>query len=139
MNRRTAALLIFAATAALAGSVQAGPREDLMARYAAEAKAADPAFASFSAARGEAFHLAKPAAGKPDTPSCTSCHGADPRRAGQNRTGRAIEPMAVSVTPSRYTDAAKVEKWFLRNCREVVGRECSAREKGDWLAWMQSR
>jgi hypothetical protein len=46
--------------------------------------------------------------------------------------------MAVSATPARYTDPAKVEKWFKRNCTEVIGRECSAQEKGDWLTYMTS-
>jgi hypothetical protein len=44
--------------------------------------------------------------------------------------------MAVSVTPTRYLDPAKVEKWFRRNCNEVLGRACSPQEKGDWLTYM---
>jgi hypothetical protein len=140
MNRRSVLTPVVAALVLLfAGAAHAGPREDLMGRYAAEAKAADPAFAGFSAARGEAFHLARPAAGTPETPSCTSCHGADPRGAGKTRTGKAIEPMAVSASPDRYTDPAKVEKWFRRNCRQVLGRECTALEKGDWLSSMIAR
>jgi hypothetical protein len=47
--------------------------------------------------------------------------------------------MAVSVSPLRYTNTAKVEKWFKRNCNEVLGRECTAQEKGDWLAYMTSQ
>jgi hypothetical protein len=29
-----------------------------------------------------------------------------------------------------------VEKWFKRNCSDVLGRACSAQEKGDLLAWL---
>ena len=47
--------------------------------------------------------------------------------------------MTISVSPARYADAAKVEKWFKRNCNEVLGRECSALEKGDWLASMMNK
>ena len=36
----------------------------------------------------------------------------------------------------RFTDAAKSEKWFRRNCNDVVGRECTAAEKADVLAWL---
>jgi hypothetical protein len=133
----TASVLTLSLT--LATTCFAGPREDLLARYAAEAKAADSAFAGFSAARGEALHLKKFAGGKPDTPSCTSCHGSDPRSAGRSPTSKAIEPVAVSTTPTRYTDAAKVEKWFRRNCNEVLGRECTPNEKGDWLSYVTSR
>ena len=50
-----------------------------------------------------------------------------------------IEPMAVTVSATRYSDPAKVEKWFKRNCNVVLGREGSAREKGDWLAWMSTQ
>jgi hypothetical protein len=55
---------------------------------------------------------------------------------GRALTGKTIEPVAVSVTPTRYTDPAKVEKWFKRNCTEVLGRECTPQEKGDWLTFV---
>ena len=51
-------------------------------------------------------------------------------------TGKTIAPMAVSANPERFTDEAKIEKWFRRNCKEVVGRECTAAEKADFLAWL---
>ena len=114
----------------------AGPRDDILARYVAEARHLDPAFAGFSAERGQAFYRRSFAGGNADTPTCTSCHGTDPRRAGQTPTGKVIDPVAVSAAPARYTDAAKVEKWFKRNCNEVLGRACTAIEKGDWLTYM---
>jgi len=123
----------------LASAVLAGPRDTLLDGYAAAAKSADPAFSGFSAARGEQLFRTEHAGGKPDTPACTSCHGKDERAAGRTRSGKPIDPMAVSATPGRYQDRAKVEKWFKRNCDEVLGRECSTREKGDWLAYMISR
>ncbi len=137
MNRNLITTLLTATLAlSLSGAVIAGPREDQLAQYAKAAKAADPAFAGFTAERGKTLHTQAFTGGKPDTPSCTSCHGKDTRAAGRNPTGKTIEPMAVSATPARYTDPAKVEKWFKRNCNEVMGRECTAREKGDWLTFM---
>ena len=44
--------------------------------------------------------------------------------------------MAVSANPARFTDPDKVEKWFRRNCNSVLGRECSAAEKADVIAWL---
>jgi len=114
----------------------AGPREDQLARLASAARASDPAFGGFSAARGKTLHTQAFAGGKADTPACTSCHGTDTRAGGRSPTGKAIDAMALSATPSRYTDPAKVEKWFRRNCNEVLGRECTALEKGDWLTFM---
>jgi cytochrome c553 len=137
--RRTIAPL--AATLALSFSAAgiAGPREDQLDTYARAAKAANPAFSGFSSARGNLLHKQVFAGGKADTPACTSCHGSDARGAGRNPAGKAIDPMALSASPSRYTDPAKVEKWFKRNCNEVLGRECTPLEKGDWLSFMASQ
>lgn len=123
----------------LASTAIGGPRETLIDRYAAAEKAADPAFSGFSAVRGETLHRTQHNTGKADTPACTSCHGNDARSAGRTRTRKPIEAMALSVSPERYKDAAKVEKWFKRNCDEVLGRECTPLEKGDWLAYMMTQ
>ncbi|MBP9654300.1 MAG: DUF1924 domain-containing protein, partial [Rhodocyclaceae bacterium] len=48
-------------------------------------------------------------------------------------TGKAIKPLAPRAEAARFSDPAKVEKWFRRNCTEVVGRECSAAEKADFI------
>jgi hypothetical protein len=79
----------------------------------------------------------QPKLGKPV--SCASCHTADLRQAGKHlRTGRRIEPMALSVNPTRLSDPAKVEKWFRRNCKWTWGRECSEQEKQQIMAWMKA-
>jgi hypothetical protein len=49
-----------------------------------------------------------------------------------------IEAMAPSVNPQRLTDAAKVEKWFGRNCKDVLERNCTAQEKGDYIQYLLS-
>ncbi len=133
-------MLLLAAMLALASTTtRAAPRDELLAGYAAAAKTADPAFAGFSAARGDAFHRQSFAGGKADTPACTSCHAKDPRTSGRTPAGKAIDPVALSASPGRYADPAKVEKWFKRNCKDVLGRQCTAQEKGDWLSFMISQ
>lgn len=112
---------------------------NVLAGFAEAARAADRNFTGFSAQRGHAFFLARPATGKPGTPSCTSCHAADPNRPGTTRAGKAIAPMALSRTPDRFSDPEKIEKWFRRNCNSVLGRTCSAVEKGDFITFMISR
>jgi hypothetical protein len=104
--------------------------------YASEAKTSDPGFSGFSAERGEHLFRNNFSTGKPDTPSCTTCHTTDARKTGQTRAGKDIEPMATSANPERYTDQAKTEKWFGRNCNNVLGRECTATEKGDFITFM---
>ncbi|WP_068117617.1 DUF1924 domain-containing protein [Tropicimonas marinistellae] len=105
---------------------------DLLAQYSAEAGA------EASAERGKELFMANHTGGKPDTPSCTTCHTADPKAAGQARTGKPIEPLAPSANPERFTDLKFVEKWFGRNCNSVLGRDCTAAEKADVLAWLAS-
>ena len=142
MTHRTVSPLALAITLVLAATTATATvsaRDELLAEYAAIAKRDAPAFAGFSAARGETFHRKSFAGGKPETPACSSCHSSDPRTAGRTPAGKAIEPVAVSANPARYTDPAKVEKWFRRNCNEVLGRECTAQEKGDWLSYMLGR
>ena len=140
MNSRITVRLFAASLALVISSTgSAGPREEQLDKYASVARAANPAFAGFSAARGKALHTQAFAGGKPDTPACTSCHGHDTRGPGRNPAGKTIEAMALSASPSRYTDSAKVEKWFKRNCNDVLGRECTPLEKGDWLTFMISQ
>ncbi len=118
------ALFFFAATAL------AGPREDIVAKFQAQAGApANPA-------NGEKMFNTNYGTGKPDTPGCTTCHGKTPQGMGETRANKPIDPIAVSRTPARFTDAAKVDKWFLRNCKGVIGRECTAQEKVDFLTYM---
>jgi len=72
--------------------------------------------------------------------SCSSCHGNDLTQAGEHlRTGKRIDPMAPSVNPDRLSDPAKIEKWFGRNCEWTLGRDCTAQEKADFLAFIQSK
>ena len=118
----------------------------LMALAAGAAGAADPLpaiqetaraggnFSGFSAERGAAIFRTKGSDW-----SCATCHMADPRQPGRHTvTGKAIEPMATAVNPRRFTDVAKVEKWFKRNCKDVLERECTALEKGDVITYLRS-
>jgi cobalamin biosynthesis protein CbiG len=40
------------------------------------------------------------------------------------------------ANPARFIDDTKVEKWYKRNCNDVLGRECTAQEKADLLSWL---
>lgn len=71
--------------------------------------------------------------------SCASCHGETPTQNGRHAsTGKVLPPLAPAFNAKSLSDAAKVDKWFRRNCKDVVGRECSAGEKADVLAWLIS-
>jgi cytochrome c553 len=69
--------------------------------------------------------------------SCASCHGNSPTTQGRHaNTGKTIKPLAPAVNSASMTDQAKVDKWFRRNCNDVLKRECTPLEKADLLAWL---
>jgi hypothetical protein len=124
-------LLIALVTAAAA---QAAPA-DFLKDFETQARAESPAFKSFSAERGAQFYRSKHGAEW----SCASCHTDNPAAAGKHaKTDKEIKPMAPAANPERFSDAAKVEKWFKRNCGDVLNRACTAQEKGDFLSYLIS-
>jgi hypothetical protein len=71
---------------------------------------------------------------------CSQCHSEDLRRSGKHAvTGKVIEPLAPSANPKRLTDPEHIEKWFLRNCKWTLGRECTPQEKGDFLVMIRAK
>lgn len=69
--------------------------------------------------------------------SCSSCHGLPPVKAGKHAgTGKVIAALAPAANPKALTSTAKVDKWFRRNCIDVLERECTAGEKADLLAYL---
>ncbi|MEO1766155.1 DUF1924 domain-containing protein [Thiobacter aerophilum] len=123
-------IVVIAAPSALAAT----PAE-LLATYRAEAAKTAPNFAP-SVQRGAEF-FARRFGVSPQMPSCTSCHTEKPTQAGRHViTEKTIKPLAPAANGERFTDLAKAEKWFRRNCKEVVGRECTAAEKADFVAFL---
>lgn len=120
---------------ALALSLPAAAAENaILDSLRATAKQESAAFKDFSAARGQAFYGAMNG-----NVACATCHSASPKAAGKHATtGKEILPLAPAANPERFTDAAKVEKWFKRNCNEVLKRACTTQEKGDFVAFLLS-
>ncbi|MEZ5788412.1 MAG: DUF1924 domain-containing protein [Xanthobacteraceae bacterium] len=130
-----AAALVFASV--VGAFAENSAQRAVLDRYLTEAKT-DPGYFGPSAERGRVFFFAAHAGGKADTPACTACHSRNLAEPGQTKAGKPIEPMAASLAPSRYSDPATVEKWFRRNCHDVLGRACSAAEKADVLTFLLS-
>jgi hypothetical protein len=130
MNRLTLARCLAAALVAstgLAPAAHAATPAQLLAGYSAQAGTAaapDRGQQLFTARHGREW-------------SCTSCHGSVPTQAGRHAsTGKSLGALAPAFNPERFTDPAKTEKWFRRNCNDVLGRECTAAEKADVLSWL---
>jgi len=119
-------------------AAQAAP-QDLLQSYAVQAKQENPQFQAFSATRGEQLYRAKRTHSSGKTLSCASCHTDNPKSAGRHeKTGKEILPLAPVANRERLSDRAKIEKWFKRNCQDVLERACSAQEKGDFVTYLLS-
>lgn len=119
--------------ATLAAAANAAAPAEYQATLAAEVRRSEPGFAGFSAQRGESFYRATHGGDW----SCATCHSDNPAAGGSHAvTKKAIKPLAPAANAERFTDAEKIEKWFRRNCNDVLKRSCSAREKGDFVAYL---
>jgi len=132
--------------------------EYLLSVYAEQARMTDAAFAGFSAERGKAFYFTARRVDDGSQLSCASCHHDDPRKEtfahhdkipcrachvifdrrpdGIPKMHRQILAFAPSENPERFTSEWKVEKWFAFNCGYLLGRDCTAQEKGDLITWL---
>lgn len=129
----TLALSLLAALATAAAASPASFRDD----YAAAARAEDRTYAP-SADRGKTLYTTERVGTGGERLACAACHTPDPRRAGKTRAGKAIEPLAPAANPARFTDLAKTEKWFRRNCGDVLGRACTPAEKADFITYLMT-
>ncbi len=108
-------------------AVRAATPAELLSAYTNQAGGAA------SASRGQQFFTSRHGGEW----SCASCHGNTASQDGKHAsTGKVIRPLAPAFNPQRFTDESKVEKWFKRNCKDVLSRECTAAEKADVLAWL---
>ena len=124
-------LLLMLAVGMIGGTAQAETPQQILEGLVAKAGPA-------SAARGEKLFRGKFSGGK-SADSCTACHTDNAKAVGSHvKTNKVIDPLAPVAQKDRFTDPAKVEKWFKRNCNDVLGRACSAQEKADFTAYMIS-
>ena len=106
--------------------------ESYLTTLKAEASA-ETGYREFSAQRGAEFYKVKHGGDW----SCSSCHTDDPTAEGKHaKSDKLIKPLAPSVNSERFTKLKKIKKWFRRNCNDVLDRECTAQEKGDFLAYL---
>ena len=120
--------IVFGVLAGIGFASIAATPQDLLKAYEAQSSKASPV-------RGEQFFNAKH--GKEW--SCASCHENPPNHETKHIvTGKLIKPLAPSANPARFTDEAKADKWFKRNCNDVLARDCTAQEKADVLSWLMT-
>lgn len=125
---------LVAATVLLAAPASADTPESLMRGYAEQARTTSASYAGPSPAAGRRlFHQ------QPRDWSCATCHTDQPVATGRHAiTGKTIAPLSPVANPERFRDAAKVEKWFKRNCTDTLGRLCTSAEKADLISFLLS-
>ncbi len=135
MNRYSFILLILSAAYVASAQAAKSPSHILLNDYASQG------VSHVSAEQGKALWQKKfIAKGDFTQRSCTSCHTENLTHPGKHiKTGKAIKPMSPAVNPKRLTDIKKIKKWFKRNCKWTLGRECTAQEKADVLAYLSGK
>jgi hypothetical protein len=119
---------------ALALPLCAAAANPIQDSYRTQAKLDNPAFKDFSVAAGQKLYSTKGAEF-----ACASCHTDSPLATGKHaKTNKDLAPLAPAANPKRFSDLANVEKWFKRNCNDVLTRACTAQEKGDFMAYVLS-
>ncbi len=120
----------------ISAPVQAASPTELLQHYSALAKQENSGWSLASASKGDAFFHATRQHSSGANMSCATCHTADPKSMGKTRANKVIQPMAANINAQRFTDLAKTEKWFSRNCQDVLERTCTAQEKSNFIAYL---
>lgn len=103
--------------------------------YSAEAKRDHPGFVA-DRERGRSFATRNWGVSESHT-SCAACHTDRPGKPGRHAiTGKPIAALSPAVTPGRFSNPAKLEKRFRRDCKDVLGRRCTAAEKADFVLFV---
>lgn len=143
MKLSTTMLSLLALAISFQAQADVKTAQQLVEKYVATAKAADPSYAGASAADGKTFFNReviqfKGDKNNPGKPlACASCHTANPADAGKHIvTGKKIRPLSPAVNPKRFGDIAHVEKQFTKHCNEVVGSDCTPQEKANYIAFL---
>lgn len=123
--------MLLGATAVSANALATPASDALLAKY----KAAGVTHAD--AAKGKADWTKEARGEDGEMMSCSTCHTSNLTQSGKHhKTHKVIEPMSPKVNAERFTDEKKIEKWFKRNCKDVLGRECTPQEKTDYLTFL---
>lgn len=106
-------------------------------RYAGFAKAANPEYAGPSAVSGKHFFNRQIKLANGKTAACASCHTSNPANEGKHIvTGKPITPLSPMVNYKRFSDIEKVEEQFTLHCNDIIGSDCTAEEKANYIAYL---
>ena len=134
LNITLAALLGLVSIAAHADVENAVKLQD---KYVEIAKTANPEFKGPSAVDGKFFFNRKIKLANGKEAACASCHTQNPADAGKHMvTGKAIKPLSPTVNYKRFSNIDKVEEQFTLHCNDILGSDCTAAEKANYIAYL---
>lgn len=136
MKKMSLILVALIGFGALNANADVETAQKLADKYAVIAKNINPASTGLSSDDGKAFFNRElTIKGKPV--ACASCHTANPADNGKHVvTGKPIRPLAPTVNEKRFASIDKVEKNFTKHCNDIIGRDCTAQEKGNFIAYL---
>jgi cytochrome c peroxidase len=110
--------------------------EKLATKYYSIAKEINPDFKAPSVADGKTF-FNRQFTVKGKKIACASCHTSNPADEGTHIvTGKTIRPLSPSVNTKRFTDIDKVEEKFTEHCNDILGADCTAAEKSNFISYL---
>jgi hypothetical protein len=131
------ALLSFVVASAHADVTNA---EKLAIKYTNIAKSDNPEFKAPSVTQGQAFFNRKFTMPNGKEVACASCHTPNPADSGKHLvTGKSIPPLSPYVNKHRFTDLDKVEDKFTEHCTDILGADCTAAEKANFVAFVMTQ
>ncbi len=106
-------------------------------KYSAFAKSANPEYSGPSAVDGKFFFNRKIKLANGKEAACASCHTANPADEGKHMvTGKSIKPLSPVVNYKRFSNVDKVEEQFTLHCNDIIGSDCTAAEKANYIAYL---
>lgn len=136
MKKINIALFILFGMTALTTHADVETAKKLADRYGAFAKVINPSSSGLSAEDGRAFFNRELTVHGKQV-ACASCHTSNPGDTGKHIvTNKPIRPLSPLVEPKRFTSVDKVEKNFTKHCNDIIGRDCTAQEKGNFIAYL---
>jgi hypothetical protein len=111
--------------------------EKLAKKYVTIAKTVNASYAGTSTMDGKMFFIRKFKTPDGKEAACASCHTSNPANTGRHIvTGKSIAPLSPVVNAKRFNDLDKVEEKFTEHCNDIMGTDCSAAEKANFIAYL---
>lgn len=135
-NNNLAIALLFSLTS-LYAHADITNAEKLAHKYSAIAKHINAQYAGPSAAEGKLFFNQKIKILNGKKIACASCHTKNPADPGKHIiTGKKIAPLSPAIYIKRFNNLDKVEDQFTQHCNDILGNDCSAEQKADFITYL---